>query len=345
MSAGVAQLVAIGAQDEHIMGKPEISFFKATFKRHSNFSQAVEKQLIQGSVNSNSLSTVKFERGGDLLGYTYIAVDNGTQAQSFTDWRSIIASVEFYIGGQLIDTQDSTFSEKVAIDTLAQSVSKGTFGAHSGIGAHCYFYPLRFFFCESPQSAIPLVSLQYHEVEIRIRWGPNVPPYMNWEVYSNYYYLDNEERANVMRHSRDILITQVQKSVPSNELVQELTFNHPIKFLASSNTDAASALTSDQNRLKMTMNGLDMSNYKYAKPHFVDCSYYYHTNFATSTYSFLYAFSMTTSTLQPCGTLNFSRLDSARIYSEKQKIVDPIYAVNYNILRIENGLAGLLYAN
>jgi hypothetical protein len=26
-------------------------------------------------------------------------------------------------------------------------------------------------------------------------------------------------------------------------------------------------------------------------------------------------------------------------------INDPIYAVNYNILRIENGMAGLLYAN
>jgi len=26
-------------------------------------------------------------------------------------------------------------------------------------------------------------------------------------------------------------------------------------------------------------------------------------------------------------------------------ITDPIYAVNYNILRVENGMAGLVYAN
>jgi hypothetical protein len=33
MSSGIVQLVAIGAQDEFIMGNPEISFFSSTFKR------------------------------------------------------------------------------------------------------------------------------------------------------------------------------------------------------------------------------------------------------------------------------------------------------------------------
>jgi len=31
--------------------------------------------------------------------------------------------------------------------------------------------------------------------------------------------------------------------------------------------------------------------------------------------------------------------------SDTKNITDPIYAVNYNILRVENGMAGLLYAN
>jgi len=72
MSSGVVQLVSVGAQDEHIMGKPEISFFNSTFKRHSNFSQSVEKQTIQGAVKSNSMSSIRFDRNGDLLGYTYL---------------------------------------------------------------------------------------------------------------------------------------------------------------------------------------------------------------------------------------------------------------------------------
>ena len=53
MSSGIVQLVAIGAQDEFIMGNPEISFFNSTFKRHSNFSQSVEKQTIRGDVKNN----------------------------------------------------------------------------------------------------------------------------------------------------------------------------------------------------------------------------------------------------------------------------------------------------
>ena len=62
MSAGIVQLIAIGAQDEYITGEPEISFFSSTFKRHANFSQSVEKQTIHGAVNtvvinSNDLET------------------------------------------------------------------------------------------------------------------------------------------------------------------------------------------------------------------------------------------------------------------------------------------------
>ena len=235
-------MVSIGAQDEYIMGTPEISFFNSTFKRHSNFSQSVEKQTIHGAVKSNSLSTVRFERSGDLLGYTFIAIDDMTKSIDIDDWTEIIESVELLIGGHVVDTQDSFFSENIAIDTLAQNVSRSSNGAHPGTSARSFFYPLRFFFCENPQSALPLVSLQNHDVEIRIRWKNTNPSY-NFEIYSNYYYLDNEERAAFTSKPRDILIYQVQKNIPSMETTQELNFNHPVKYLASSNTSSSSALT------------------------------------------------------------------------------------------------------
>ena len=58
MSGGIAQLVAIGQQDAHLVGNPEISFFRSTFKRHTNFSQSVERQVIQGNVSANGMSSV-----------------------------------------------------------------------------------------------------------------------------------------------------------------------------------------------------------------------------------------------------------------------------------------------
>ena len=344
MSSGIVQLIALGAQDEHIMGEPEISFFTSTFKRHSNFSQSIEKQTIQGSVNGNSMSSIRFDRTGDLLGYTYFTIDDGTQAIDLQDWGEVVNKVELLIGGQVIDIQDHNYTEKIAIDMNAQNVSKSSNGVHPGASARSYFYPLRFFFCEGPQSAIPLVSLQYHHVELRIYWGPNAGNY-NVEAYSNYYYLDNEERGIMASRTHDILITQVQKNIASSELTQELIFNHPVKYIACSNTNMESTLTSIDNKIKISINGTDIGIYKWAKPHFVDVQSYYHTNFVTSPDCFVHCFCLNTSSLQPTGSLNFSRLDSVKIHSESRPLIDPIYAVNYNILRVNNGCAGLMYAN
>jgi len=60
---------------------------------------------------------------------------------------------------------------------------------------------------------------------------------------------------------------------------------------------------------------------------------------------FFYPFCLESGKLQPTGNLNFSRLDSARLVNDKASNVDDIYAVNYNVLRIENGMGGLLYSN
>jgi len=346
MSSGIVQLVAIGAQDQYITGNPEISFFNSTFKRHSNFSQAVEKQMIIGDVKNNGLSTVRIEKSGDMLGYIYITIDDTTQALDTQRWDLLIDKIDLMIGGSVIDSQDSVFTEKIAIDTFAQNVSRSANGTHPGVSARSYFYPLRFFFCESPQCALPLVALEYHDVELRIHWGSQAGNFgYNFEVHANFYYLDNEERGNIATRKHDLLITQVQKNDPSGETMQELTFNHPVKYIASSDTTTDGALTSPQNKIKLVINGVDMFNYRWGKPHFIDVVNYYHTNFVTSPDFFLYCFCLMTSSLQPTGTLNFSRIESARIVSENMVINDPIYAINYNILRVQNGMAGLLYAN
>ena len=344
MSSGVVQLIAVGAQDEHIIGEPEISFFSSTFKRHSNFSQSISKLHIQGAATNDALSTVQFDRSGDLLGYVYFTISQNGEAVYSHDWTQVVKSVDLYIGGQKIDSQDAIFTEKIAVDTFAQNVSKSSNGPHPGVSSSSYFYPLRFFFCEGPQNALPLIALQYHNVEVKIRWGPSAGNY-DIEAFANYYYLDNEERGNIASRNRDMLITQVQKNIPSGDKTQELIFSHPVKYIASTDTTSTGALVSTDNKIKLEINGLDIGEFRFAKPHFIDVVNYYHTSFVTSPDFFLHCFCLSTSSLQPSGTLNFSRLDNAKIVSDTKIITDPIYAVNYNILRVENGMAGLLYAN
>lgn len=333
MSGGIAQLVAVGAQDAHLVGQPEVSFFRSNYKRHTNFAQTVERQVIQGNPSSNGMSTVRFERKGDMVGYVYIANRSG----NLTNWGARISKVELLIGGQVIDEQDYEFSATLAPTVMNQTYSKSTYSGET-------FYPLRFSFCENAQSAIPLIALQYHDVELRITWGATATA--DAEVYVQFIHLDTDERTALSSTPQNMLITQTQKAVASASKTQELNFNHPMKYLVAVNAMTAA------DKLKLQINGTDVTDAKTVIPHFTSAPIYYHTSAgvvssATKTTDnlTLIPFCLDTAKVQPTGSLNFSRLDSARLVSDNTSFANTIYAVNYNILRIENGMGGLMYSN
>ena len=328
MSGGIAQLVAVGAQDAHLVGQPEVSFFRSNYKRHTNFAQTVERQVIQGNPAANGMSTVRFERKGDMLGYVYISERDGSD----TNWNVRISKVELLIGGQVIDEQEYTFSAELAPTTMNQGYAKTTYNGET-------FYPLRFSFCENAQSAIPLIALQYHDVELRITWGSTATA--DAEVYAQFIHLDTDERTVLSNQPQNMLVTQTQKAIASASKIQELNFNHPIKYLVAKENRGAST------KLKLQINGTDVGDYKTIIPHFTSAPIYYHTSAGNCTADnvTLVPFCLDTSKLQPTGSLNFSRLDSARIVSDDGVFANDVYAVNYNILRIENGMGGLMYSN
>ena len=351
MSGGIAQLVAVGAQDVHLVGQPEVSFFRSTYKRHTNFSQTVERQVIQGNVSNNGMSTIRFERKGDMLNYVYLMPikGDGTGSNTFTDnWGTVISKVELLIGGQVIDEQDSTYSTLIAPTLSAFTSSKSVSAQLYDGSTYSNFYPLRFSFCENWQSALPLIALQYHDVELRITWGAHAAS-SKWEVYANYAYLDTQERETLASQPQNMIMTQVQKSIASGNKIQELNYNHPVKYLAAAKKATALPILDNGNKLKLQINGTDVADFKFADPNFSTIPLYYHTTNAkkpdTLNTLFFYPFCLDAGKLQPTGSLNFSRLDSARIINDKASNNDDIYAVNYNVLRIENGMAGLMYSN
>ncbi len=346
MSSGNVQLVAVGAQDEYLSGDPSVSFFRTNYKRHTNFSIFQQSQTIQGNPNPGGMSVIKFERYGDLLNYTYLTLALNDESQLISEWSNVIESTELVIGGQVIDTQDVNFTQEIAIDTLATSYSKSyPASLAGGVGSQSFFYPFRFFFCENWTSSIPLVALQYHDVELRIKWGANYNTNYKPDISATYMCLDEDERKFFAEKTHDMLVFQVQKSPASNKTIQDVTFNHPVKFIASSNA-TANSLVSRTNKVKLEANGVDITDLKYGVPHFTSIPSYYHTEFSSGNNEnmFFYSFALNASKHQPTGTLNFSRLDSFKIHCS-QAINRPIYAVNYNILRIQNGLGGLLFSN
>ena len=341
MSGGIAQLVAVGAQDAHLVGQPEVSFFRSNYKRHTNFAQTVERQTIQGNPSANGMSTVRFERKGDMLGYVYLA----DRSANHVAWETAVSKVELLIGGQVIDTQEFKFSALLAPITMDQTAAKSSYVAGQGT-----FYPLRFSFCENAQSALPLVALQYHDVELRITWERSPPS--DVELYAQFIHLDTDERTALSSTPQNMIVTQTQKAVASGSATQELSFNHPIKYLIAENTVNVNKQLADTTKMRLQINGTDVADPKTVSPHFTSAPIYYHTAHgdvctggANNDTIILVPFCLDTSKVQPTGSLNFSRLDSARLVVEGDTFEYDVYGVNYNILRIENGMGGLMYSN
>ena len=137
---------------------------------------------------------------------------------------------------------------------------------------------------------------------------------------------------------------QVQKSVASNEQIQNLFFSHPVKLIASK---CGGAATSNTSQIVLQLNGTDISKKKWARPHYTTVTSYYNAPYSTGNAKtfFLYPFCLDTSSSQPCGSVNFSRLDSARFISDNETFTQDFYSINYNVLRIKNGMGGLLYSD
>jgi len=176
MSGGITQLVSTGVQDVHLTGSPQVSFFRSQYKQYTHFAQSVERQLIQGLPTPGGISTIRVERKGDLLSYMYLTARDSTgMLRTDLDWSQIIDRVEVLIGGQVIDLQDPFYTFTIDPVCMASKYSNRYLPQSTTIqNADNAFYPFKFFFCKEWQTALPLIALQMHDVDIRITWGQNL---------------------------------------------------------------------------------------------------------------------------------------------------------------------------
>jgi len=381
MSGGIVQLVATGAQDAWLTGKPEVSFFRSSYKRYTHYSRSVERQLIQGNPSAGNISTIRLEKKGDLFNYVYfIAKDASGALIPGVDWSKVVDKVELLIGGQIVDTQDMTWMTQVEPVVGAQNYSQrylnnDTDGLTNVING---FFPLKFFFCKDWNVSLPLVALQYHDVEIRITWSTNLGTTLaltglpapatyasfQYEAWTNFVYLDQAEREYFANTPMDLLITQMNRIPIATTNMQELALAHPIKFLAFQSNNYSTAYSTGTTQIpainyqfKTQINGVDIGDSR-STFQWIDVPQYYHTpygynhNNATANVA-LISYCLDTSKLQPTGTLNFSRIDTYRIVAPAGVSLSTLaggngryfYAMNYNVLRIKDGMGGLLYSN
>jgi hypothetical protein len=108
------------------------------------------------------------------------------------------------------------------------------------------YIPMRFWFCNHPGLALPLIALQYHEVKLNITFAPKKAYVIPTEgtavdditidlssirIFGDYVYLDSTERKKFAQEAHEYLIDQVQLQEvdTANASRVELNFNHPVK--------------------------------------------------------------------------------------------------------------------
>ncbi len=277
------QLVAYGAQDVYLTAEPTITFWKAVYRRHTNFAMESMEQTLNGTSNWGNKVVCRVSRNGDLMSRCYLRVQLPVLSSS-DNWCNrvgfrLLKSVELRVGGQMIDRHYATWmhiwtelshttDQKNLLDVLVGPKANDAYNAGSGLGNTGTAFtfnmptaggvnggwtlniPLLFAFNRHPGLALPLIALQYHEVEIHIEFenftsclessnNSSVSPAQvslgYTSLWVDYIFLDTEERKEFAQKPHEYLIEIVQNqdtSVTAGANSVRLTFNHPTKFLA-----------------------------------------------------------------------------------------------------------------
>lgn len=371
MSGALVELVSKGVQDTYITGTPEVSFFRQNYKRHTNFAIKPLKLNYIGQFGPNNDVTVQIPSNGDLLSYIWIEHPGIREVQTnttgiYSNDDHTLFEFTLSIGGQQVMTFDSLYLQGVHESLYRSNQARSTCSVHTNVAkanstgpsGNTDYLVLPFFFGEEWTKALPLVALQYHQVEIRIRCrngfaAPATAP----KIWGNFVHLDTEEREHFSKQDHEILFQQVQHVLSSNTDTEfDLTyFNHPVKAVHLVSGKATGSSWADE------FNFTDSSMYINGTTLFDSTSSIYHHNVVHEMHCenlpdsvlddlpvFTWPLCLNMSKQQPSGTLNFSRIDTAKLVISNPtggNALHRVYAVNYNILRISSGMAGVAFSN
>ena len=283
MGGGIMQVIRTD-KSNYIVGNPQMTFFKSVYKRHTNFAMETIEVAMNSypTVNQTTTTAVIPKNAGDLLGsmfYDVLLTGNAhTRAGNSSDtsdktttgylnWMpatgyAYIKEVSLLIGNQEIEKHFSEWfdiwNELTDIDLKEhllinkwndKEVYLGNYPiANDGTQNSLQLYiPLKFFFCRNPGLYLPLIALQYDDIEIKTMFRKldflinaentattaSVNPQV--KLFANYIYLDEVERRIFTQKPHEYLIDQIQHNgkvtLDANNGIHELNFNNLVKEL------------------------------------------------------------------------------------------------------------------
>ena len=296
--------------------------------------------------------------------------DNATQ-EPWACWTNaigqyIVTRASLVIGGQVIDTLYSDYLymwEELSGKPgrrLEEMIGKELHHEHlvaESKKPRRLYVPLPFFFTQSSGNALPVVSLQFHGIQLHVCFAdlkkciqtscsdgispivlktktmhPLQDQDLRAQVETTYVYLDIEERDRFAGGSFEQLITQVQAyqiCTQSCQVRMSLNFNHPIieliwgvrrKCMDAVNNWGCYAGKNLEDPIKtvhLKLNNLPRFAPKEGRYFRLVQPYQHHTNIPNS---FVYCWSaaLHPEEAQPSGSVNFSRIDNVELVFEMQ---------------------------
>jgi hypothetical protein len=242
------------------------------------------------------------------------------------------------------------------------------------------YIPLKFWFNKSPGTALPLIALQFNEVKFRIqfrnaadllRGNPTNPSQLhlkNVKFYTDFVFLEKDERELFAKTTRKLIVTQLQRHKISvnkqkNNIIR-VNFNHPIKELIWTAIDTERQKRTDIYRdyvnfrdstdrnpfiqSKILINNIDRFSERTSRYFNMVQPMKHHTRVPAGGIN-MYSFGLYPESIDPSGTLDFSVVEDAVLETELSDAaalstsIITIYAVNYNVLTVERGMAAVMF--
>jgi hypothetical protein len=237
-----------------------------------------------------------------------------------------------------------------------------------------YYINLPFYFFGSPELSIPVCALGRQDIEVHVIFNnfsqltgvtaaanPNLAnPSLSSTIIVEYVYLSDPE-INWFKNNRIeqvILQTQYQtiNLAPGFASgVFKLGFNNPVRelFFVFQNLKNLPADPYNYTQTGLQNIGLSFNGYEAFTSTTADATYLgtiepfnHYVNFPTRQF-YMYCFCTQPGTVNPSGFVNFSRIRDVlltlNLSPSSLSRVCRITGVSYNVLRIENGLAGLAF--
>jgi len=200
-----------------------------------------------------------------------------------------------------------------------------------------------------------------------------VAAFQSCKLYVDYIFLDTDEKRRIIQSSHEYLIEQVQTLNAEDIYIGdtsrkiELFLKHPVKALywVMSNEQYTNGINNrplnyDANNIiankdafttmKLLFNGSDRFTERIAQ-YFRLTQPYQYFKCCPDKFIYSYSFALRPNDLQPSGTCNFSRIDNVKMNITFNAINHTatasklkVYAVNYNVLRIMNGMSSIVFS-